>query len=280
MAVRVFVGVAVALVTLGLVVWNLKSGKPGTSKNNNVSIPTIIGGELVLPEVDLKLNKQSQLTGGDVLLEDQIWVMSANLVGIFKEQIASAPAQLASLRVLGEMYNPGKGPITNYLPIIRFLDGENNLLTQKLGRYSSNYELYLLEPNTKGVYDITVDDPPLSDKIEVVLKPQEGDRTLRPPVALKVASRSSEIQTTQGYDTYLVKGEIINTTAFPVADILVNAYVLDTENKVFGVARESFKSDLIRPGETIPFKILVLPVKTDSIYEETIVEVWGREYRL
>ena len=297
--IRFTVVLVVILITGLLVIWKLKFDKTKETKSKEVNVPTIVGGELLLPKVDLTLSNGSGLTGGGALLEGQIWVLSANLVGIFKQE-STAPRyrigtdsaqteaplpQLSGIRILGQMYNPGKKPVTNFLPIVRFLDNDNNLKTQKIAHYSQNFDFYALDPDDRGVYDITVDDPPLSDKIEVVLKPQEGDKSRRQPVLLRVASRSSEIQPVQmqngeTVDTYLVTGEVVNITDTSVADILVNAYILDKERKVFGLASEDFKSDLIRPGETIPFKILVLPVKTDTQYDETLVEVWGREYKL
>ncbi len=295
--IRLGVVVIVLLVTAILLIWKLKFDRPKEIKNKEVTVPSIVGGELVLPKVDIAKNLGSNLSGGATLLEGQLWVLSANLVGVFKtenapkyrigtESAEPSPTQvLSAIRILGQMYNPGKKPVTNFIPVVRFLDNDNNLKTQKIARYSQNFDFFGLNPGDRGVYDVTVDDPPLTDKVEVVLKPQESDKNLRTPVMLKVASRSSQIEPVQmqngeTVDTYLVTGEVVNTTETSVADILVHAYVKDDEGKVFGLASQDFKSDLIRPGETIPFKILVLPVKTDATYQETMVEVWGREYRL
>ena len=65
-----------------------------------------------------------------------------------------------------------------------------------------------------------------------------------------------------------------------MADIVFNAYIKDKDGRVFGYNKEAFKADLIRPGETIPFKIMVLPIKSDIAYDDFTVEVWGREYKL
>ncbi|MDO8514944.1 MAG: hypothetical protein Q7S14_00450 [bacterium] len=273
-----------ALTALGLTVWKYKIDKPQIVKNKDVSLPSIIGGELVLPKVDLTLNHSQ--TAQSVLLDNQILVVSATLVGVYsQQQSASESGQLTGIRVLGEMANPGKNRINNFLAVVKFFDNEGNLKTQKIANFSANYGFYGLDPQGRGVYDVTVDAPPLSDRIEVVLKPQDGDKTAHAAVNLKVASRSAEIQSVtaqngQTVDVYVIKGEVVNTTDTGVADIIVNAYVKDTDGRVFGLNKESFKSDLIRPGETIPFKVMVLPVKTDSVYDDFVVDVWGREYKL
>ena len=214
---RVIVVLLIIIITGGLFIWKYKIDKPVVIKNIDVTVPSIVGGELVLPKVDLTSNSPPQ-SGASTLLDDQIYVLSANLVGIYSQpQSASESGQLTGIRIMGEMLNPGKNRVNNFLPVVRFLDNEGNLKTQKIARFSDSFEFYGLDPGSRGVYDVTVDAPSATERIEVVLKPQDGDKTLRPAVNLKVASRSAQIQTVTAQDgrkvdVYVVAGEVINTT--------------------------------------------------------------------
>lgn len=280
------IGTVILIIAIAAVYFFTHQNKNTKTKAvTDVLLPTIIDGELVLPKIDLSLKRTATESGANTLLDNQIMVISANLVGTYSQApSASEGGQLTGIRIMGEMFNPGKIRITSFLPVVRFLDNGGNLKTQKIAHYSDGFEFYGLDGQTKGVYDVTVDGPPTADRIEIVLKPQDGDKALRPPVALKVASRSAEIKSIsmngQPIDYYSIMGEVINMTDSDVADILVNAYVKDKEGKVFGVNKELFKSDLIRPGETIPFKVMVLPIQSNAIYSDFVVEVWGREYKL
>lgn len=287
---KIIIGTGIAIVILvltiaGVFYFTRQNKKTESKTATDVLTPTIIDGELVLPKLDLSLKRTATGSGATSLLDNQIMVISANLVGTYSQApSASEGGQLTGIRIMGEMFNPGQTRITSFLPVVRFLDSEGNLKTQKIAHYSDGYELYGLDGQTKGVYDVTVDAPPPAERIEIVLKPQDGDKALRPPVALKVASRSAEIKSIsmngQPIDYYSITGEVINTTDSDVADILVNTYVKDKEGKVFGINKELFKSDLIRPGETIPFKVMVLPIQSNAVYSDFVVEVWGREYKL
>ncbi len=284
----IILGVLGVLGGLGVGIWKWRA--PSTlPKIAEVLVPTIVNGELVIPKGgDLGLQvtpgleqAKKEMTG------PQLYVVSANLVGVFGQDpnsTDSAAQKLTGVRALGEIKNGGDARVKGFLPIVKFFDSKGKVLTQKVGRNNANYDFFGLDPQDVTVYDVMVDDPPSnSERVEVVFKPQETGGIDK--VALKVANReiaSQEVQTQSGQKAtvYTVSGKLVNSTDSSMADLTVMAYVKDTEGKVVGLGRQDFRSDLIGPGEQVPFKIMVLPVKADATSDSYEVRVWGKEYKL
>lgn len=142
-----------------------------------VKTPTIIRGDLVLPKVML------DQFGSRSTKDSQIHVVSANLFGVFDSPQDSAQSnpfapvpepKLIGIRILGEMLNTGKTIVDEVSPVVRFMDENNNEISTKLGRPSPGFDFFGVLPNSKTVYDVIVDDPPLADKMEIILNVQSA----------------------------------------------------------------------------------------------------------
>lgn len=301
-------GIITILVVLGTILTLSKLGKLGkykpTAKLPDIAVPTIVNGELLIPTgTDLNLNVTSPGGLSKNAFGPQLFVVSANLIGIYSqnnnasqsEQVISEGSEAAQLvqqpqvtlsgiRILGEMRNGGSKIIGSFTPVVRFIDKDGAILGQKIGENSANFDFFGLDPADIQLYDITVSDPPAnSDRVEVVLKGEENSNFSK--VMLKIASRSAQpktVQTQSGQPAtvHTVSGRVVNSLPVSVSDISIIAWVKDQDGKVYGLGRQDFKSDLIGPNEEIPFKIMVLPAKLDSEFDSFEVRAWGKEYRL
>ncbi len=274
--------VVLALVGIGL--WFFFRQRDGKSKEEvvDVSIPTIVNGQLVLPKVaTTEGNIQTTLNA-----TARLGVNSANLIGIYDNQ----NQKLAALRIIGETTNVGTKVVTAISPYVRFLDPEGKMVGQKIGRLSDNFTLYDFLPGARSYYDVTIDNPPTADKLEIVLNVSSSSDSATFD-DLKIASRSVEKKTAtyqgsasdsagQQIEYYTVTGQVVNTLTDPVSDISVYAWVKDTEGKVFSFGRQDFKNDLLSPRDKLDFKITLLPLKLDQKYDSFEVAAWGKRYRL
>lgn len=243
----------------------------------DVSVPTIINGQLVLPKIatESDLTEQSTVNLGK---RANLGVISANLVPIVDQQ------KLTGLRILGEMANIGEQTVIGISPVIRFFDVDGKTLAQKIGRISGTWNFFGLSPQEKTLYDITVDNPPQAEKLEIVLNVSSAsDSAIFEE--LKLASRGAEIKTAsdsagQVVEYYSVSGQVVNTLEDPVSDIAIYAWVRNKEGKVFSFNRQDFKNDLLTPGNKIDFKITLLPFKNNETMDSYEVAAWGKRYRL
>lgn len=274
--------------------WRAKLVLPNKTADNSgqvadVSVPSIINGNLVLPKV---------VTGGGLTIQGEsnlgkqvkLGVVSASLVPIFDPSAISGQARLSGLRVLGEVSNMGTQAVTGISPVIRFLDTDGAVMASKIARYSSGWDFFGVLPNEKTYYDVTVDNPPQAEKLEIILNAASAsDSALFDE--LKIASRSMEIKTAnyqgeaseagaQKVEYYSVSGQVVNTMPDPVSDIAIYTWVKDGEGRVYAFARQDFKNDLLASGEKIDFKLTLLPLKTGETYDSYELAAWGKRYRL
>ncbi|MBI4099705.1 hypothetical protein HY440_01735 [Candidatus Microgenomates bacterium] len=248
----------------------------------DVAIPTIINGELVLPQVATPAGDLNQNLGKAMT---RLGVISANLV-----PIVGTDQKLTGIRILGEMTNVGDKVIIGASPVVRFFDTTGKVLASKIGHYSAGWDFFGIGPSEQTLYDVTVDNPPTADKLEIVLNvAAASDSAVFDE--LKVASRSMEVKTAsyQGnasdsagekVEYYSVSGSVVNALLDPVSDIAIYAWVKDKDNKVYAFARQDFKNDLLASGEKLDFKITLLPLKTGETYDSYVVAAWGKRYRL
>lgn len=261
--------------------------KSNSPKGVEVSVPTIIDGELVLPKV---ATGSGGLSGENK--KPAIGVVSANLVGVFDQEHrdASGSPKLAGIRIIGEMVNLSANRILGLSPLVKFIDGGGKMVSQKVGRLTSGFDFMNFGPEEKAFYDVTVDDPPAADRLEVALNPAEGvEKILREK--LKVASFSAETKladlpseasgsAAKKAEYYLISGVVENSLSDDVTGIVVYAWARDKEGKIFGFSRQDFTSDLLPKGEKIDFKILLLPVRLGSKLASFEVGAWGKRYKL
>lgn len=266
------VGIYSILGGLGILggVFFFRQQKTAPVASNDVTIPTIINGELVLPKTVSNLSKMETAT--------RLGVVSANLVGVFDQQ------KFVGIRIVGEMTNLGGKVVDRFSPLVRFFDKDNKLVGQKVGRNSASYDFFGVGPGNKSLYDITVDNPPTSDKVEIVLN-VESATTSAVFDELKIASRSVEIKIAsdsagQKVEYYLVSGKVVNQLDQPVSDIAVFSWGRNHENKVMAVGRADFKNDLLMAGDKVDFKIILLPLKDGEKLDSYEVAAWGKKYRL
>lgn len=273
-----------------------KSGTP----QNEVLVPTIVNGELVLPKV---VGDMDSGNSGSLTFLSRLGVISANLIGVYDQQ----KQQLAAIRIIGEAANLGRQTVSSISPVIRFYDASGKSVSQKLGKLSSGYDFLGISPNDKSYYDVTVDEPPASDKLEIVLNTLSAtDSAIVEP--LKIASRSIELKLARYQNSsppqavesgsesasatpsaappqeevqyFTVTGSVINIFPNPVSDISIYAWVKDKENKVYSFARQDFKNDLLMSSDKIEFRLNLLPLKNGEIYDSYEVAAWGKQYRL
>lgn len=279
------VGAVVLTILFGTILFlSRRTGRAKNPKSPEVAIPTIFNGDLVLPTVSSQppLNK---FAGAG-----RLSVVSANLAAIFDKD------KLTGLRVLGEVLNSGDQTVTSVSPVIRLLDANGNLVAQKIARPTTGYEFHDLSPNDTTLFDVTLDDPPKSDKMEILFNITGASQSavFEP---LKIASRSMETRSTnvnssdststgsgatagQKVDYYIVSGRVVNPLASAVTDVSIYAWARDEDNKVFAFGEASFKNDLINPGDGVDFRAILVPVRTDEKFASYEVAAWGKEYRL
>lgn len=163
----------------------------------DVSRPTIINGDLVLPKVMLAQFDQATK-------ESQLHVLSANLFGVFDSSGQNSqqnplappppPPKLVGIRILGEMQNFGKNVISEISPVVRFFDQNDVEIAKKVGRITPGFDFFGVLPNQKTIYDIIVDDPPQADKMEIVLNVAKATSSAQFD-QLKILSQSIEVKT-------------------------------------------------------------------------------------
>ena len=278
------------LVLVAAGVWFFRSSKESgkhvekISAGDNVTVPSIVDGQLVLPSV--ATGSASGLSGKAAVLAGKLGVISANLIPVFDQS-----QKLSAIRVVGEAQNITDETVTGISAYVRFLDAQGQMVGQKLGSLSPGYDLFGFGPNERGYYDVTVEAPPSSDRLEIVLNTTAAT-TAAEFDELKIASRSMEIKkavasgaaatesANTSFDYYTVGGSVVNPFSDPVSNITVYGWVRDKEGKVFGFARQDFKNDLISSGEKLDFKLNILPLRNGEKYDSYELAAWGKKYRL
>lgn len=243
-----------------------------------VTIPTIIAGQLVLPTIS------SQPESTPASSKETLAAVSANLVGLFDQ---ATPPKLTGIRIVGEVLNLGTKKVTAFSPVIKFLDKTGQTISQKIAQPSPNFAFFGLAPNQKTLFDVTVSQPPPADKIAIEINPQTGSG--QDFTELKIATQSLEIKTApysptstpsspQKVEYYLVSGTVENQLADSVTAMSIFAWAKDKNDQVFALSRQDFTHDLLPQGEKIDFKILLLPIKLDTSLHSFVVSAWGKRY--
>lgn len=265
----------------------------GKTVDTDVSIPTIVNGQLVLPKITTDSSGPSLGNMG------RLGVISAQLLPVFDQQ-----NKLVGLRILGEVNNVGDKTVDSISPVVRFFDAQGKVLAKKVGKLSSGFDFFGVTPGDSTLYDVTVDPVENSDKLEIVVNSSSSTvSAMFEP--LKIASRSMEIKKAQyqgqqvapasgaegtqsaavseekqSVEYYTISGSVVNTLSNPISDIAVYAWVKDSDNKVFAFSRQDFKNDLIDVAGRIDFKMTLLPLRGGEKYELYEVAAWGKEYKL
>jgi hypothetical protein len=283
------VGLALFLIlAVSTLALSRKIGKAREAKLPDVIIPSIVNGELILPKI---ATASAPISLEKAITPARVMVVSANLVGVFDQQ------KLTGVRVIGELGNTGERFVTAVSPVVRFFDVDGKVVGQKIGRLSGGFDLNEVPPGEKTLYDVTVDDPPRSDKLEIFFNPVASSESAALD-QLKIASRSMEVKTAssdsggqtgsdsaevqiqQPVDYYIVTGKVVNTFQNPISDIKIYAWAKNEEGKVFALGRTDFKNDLVSPGDNIDFKTMLLPIQSGQTLATYEVAAWGREYLL
>lgn len=241
---------------------------PPTEKLPEVSFPTIINGELILPKVSTPSSLPSLAT--------RLAVLSANLAAVTDKD-----GKTTGIRVVGEVGGLGEKYINGANAIIRFYVTTSAQPIQKIARPSVNFDFLTVYPQDKALYDVTVDAPPASERLEVVF-----DVTSASASALfnqlKIASKSMEMKTAsssgQLIQYYLASGRVVNTFSSPISDIVIYGWAKNIENRVFALGRTDFKNDLLNPGDGIDFKVLIVPFQADQKFLNYELAAYGKEY--
>lgn len=271
-------------------------------KTPDVSKPTIVGGELVLPKV---------YTGGVLESKDRIGVVSAFLVGVSDEKTQ----QLVGIRILGEIANLSDKIVNEISPVIRFYDDKDKLIAQKVAKITPGFNFFSFKPAENTIYDILVEDPPKADKLEIIIN-SAGFEKIPSTERLKITSSKMEVKTAkyqsqadsgqqiadseQSTDSgeatisatsvttpevseveyYTLSGSVVNNLVDAVSDMTVYAWVKNAEGKVFSFARQDFKGDLVSSKKKVEFKINLLPFKMEEKMDKFEVAAFGKRYKL
>lgn len=282
--------------------------KPTVNSNDSqvqeVTVPSIIDGQLVLPKVSGKVG-ENNFGGG--IGKARLSVQSANLLAIFDPQTQ----KLQSIRVIGEVLNIGQKIVSEVSPVVRFYDVTGKAIAQKVAELSPNYKFFDLIPGDKTYYDILVSPPDSSDRLEIVLNPvaatdsakfeqlkisgrtfetksatQEQPKVEEPvqdasdSAATQSAEKKTPVPEPKKVEYYAVSGSILNPFQDLITEITVYAWVRNAEGKVFSFARQDFKNDLISPGDKVDFKLTLVPFKSDETMYQYELVAWGRRYKL
>jgi len=252
-----------------------------TSGVVNVDLPSIVNGNLVLPKNDTGTGLLSdKLRSGNSLQ-----VLSANLIAIF-EQGQGAGQNISSIRIIGEIKNIGDAPVSSFQPVVRFINNDNKVVAQKTGAYSEGFQFHSLQPGEIGLYDATVVPPKdLPEKLEVILNADSATESAGFH-ELNIEGRNFEVKTASNSATgekieyYSVSGQIYNTSEDYLTDMVVTGWVKDKDGTVFSVNRQVFKNDLLAAGDKLDFKIPLIPLKPNFVYESYGLSAWGKDFKL
>lgn len=298
-------GIFVCLLII-ILFFSRKTTPAKSSPPANVVLPTIYNGELYLPQ------SATSAAGNNLSRQEftgRLAVNSANLAAVF-----DTSGKLTGIRVLGEVTNVADQFAIGVSPVVRFYDADNKPVGQKVAHFSSGFDFRDLAPQDRSVYDVTVENPPVSDKIEILF-----NITASSPSAtfesLKIANRNLETKTAtinqtnqtdqtsqteqtstdsaatesatitatpsgQEVEYYVVSGQAINPYSNPITDIVIYAWAKNEEDKVFALGRIDFKNDLVNPGDKVDFKVLLVPIKSGQTLINYAIGAWGREYKL
>ena len=262
-----------------MVLMSRRSVQSKVQKPPDVALPTIVNGELYFP----KMATGSGTSNLDKAVgEGKLAVVSANLVAIFDQN------KLTGIRIIGEIGNVGGRFVSGISPIVRFFGTDGKVVSQKIAHVSTGFDFHDIAANESSVYDVTVDTPPPSDRVEIVFNViSSSDSAIFQP--LKIASRSMETRTTtvgeasesaQPVDYYIAGGKIVNTLNNPVSDISVYVWAKNAEGKVFAFGKTDLKNDLIGPSQSVDFQTMVLPLQNNQKMSTYEISAWGKEYRL
>ncbi len=279
----------VIFVSLGLLVYffSHKTAPAKSEKITDVSLPTIYNGELILPKVSGALDNNVSRAA----FAGKLSVISANLAAIFENN------QLTGIRIVGETGNVGDKDVTGVSPLVRFYDKDGKLAGQKVARPSKDFDFKTISARDKALYDVTVDSPSASDRVEIVFNVTAStDSAGYKPLLIsnrKIETRTADVNAdapagtesartapSQKVEYYVVSGQVNNPLENPVTDITIYAWSKDEANRVFALGRQDFKNDLINPGEKIEFKVMLLPIRSDQTYSTYEISAWGREYKI
>lgn len=247
----------------------------------NIDVPSIVDGELVLPKLvatDTSLTKNLNARG--------LRAVSVNLFAVPVE----GQQKLAAIRVLGEMENIGTQVINSFSPVIKFYGPGGNILAQKIAHYSTGFEMFGLRQTDRSVYDVTVDEPPDAERLEIAFNVTSASSSALFN-EMKIASRSMEIKMAnyqgvatdsadQSFEYYTVSGSVVNTFDNPISEISIYGWAKNSEGKVYTFAKQDFKNDLLSPGDKVDFRITLLPFKPGETLETYEIKAWGKEYKL
>lgn len=269
--------IIILLVTVAFVVKkNFFKKTPSPVALPEVSFPTIINGELILPKVSTGSADLSR-----AVLPIRLAVLSANLAAVTDKD-----GKTTGIRVVGEVGDLGEKYINGANAIVRFYPPAGRQVLppiQKIARPSANFDFLTVYPQDKALYDVTVDAPPPSERLEVVF-----DVTSASSSAifnqLKIASRSMETKEAsssgQMIQYYLAGGRVVNTFSNPISDIVIYGWAKNKENRVFALGRTDFKNDLLNPGDGLDFKIIMIPFQADQKFLNYELSAYGKEYKI
>ncbi|MBI3559079.1 hypothetical protein HY085_01670 [Candidatus Gottesmanbacteria bacterium] len=247
-----------------------KSPPPRAGRFPEVSLPTIINGELILP----KVSTPSSLPA----LTTRLAVLSANLAAVTDKD-----GKTTGIRVVGEVGNIGDKFINGANAIVRFYATTSAQPVQKIARPSANWDFLTVYPQDKVLYDVTVEAPPSSERLEVVFDVTNASSSALFN-QLKIASRSMEMKTAsssgQLIEYYLASGRVVNIFANPISDIVIYGWAKNLEGRVFALGRTDFKNDLLNPGDGIDFKVLMVPFQSGQKFLNSEISAYGKEYKL
>ncbi len=286
-----FYSIVGGVVLTGLLLFLLVNESPlfprqiaGEKTKGEVAQPTIVNGELVLPK-EVSLGQSGGL--GQLAQNNRLVVNSAILSPVYDQQ-----QKLTGIRILGEVTNIGTKVIDGVSPVVRFFSDQGVSVGQKVGVLSSGYRFFSLEPGARSVYDVTVDNPPTSDRLEIVMNATSATSSaLFEP--MKIASRSVEVKTAKrqidasasaelpsSVEYFTVSGSVVNIASDPFSEITVYAWAKGTDGKILSFATQEFRNDLLNPSDKLDFRITLLPFREGISYDTTEIAAWGKRYKL
>lgn len=287
-------GGVLAILTLLILYASGRVGNVKSAKTMDVALPTIFGGELILPRI-------TGITEGNLAkpaVSGRLSVLSANLAAVFADN------KLSGIRVVGEVVNDSGRDVIGVSPVVRFYDGGGTMVGQKVARESVGFDFRTVATGQPTLYDVTVDAPPASEKLEIFFNITAStdsavyknlliaNRSLETKTAnvggessaeatdSAAASPAAATEPALKVDYYIASGQVINPMPSPATEITIYAWAKDEANKVFALGRTDFKNDLINPGEKIDFKVLLVPIRSGQQYVTYEIAAWGKEYRL
>jgi len=254
--------------------------------------------EIDLPEVILNpTDITNRLQAGDINLDADLKVVSANLIGIYEQPPSTADRQqpagpdsadreasseasaaailqatptpagpvLAGIRILGEVKNVSGQTISDAQVLIRYYNQQGKLIATKLGHWKEPYQFVSLPAGETVGYDVLTTKPPAAGAIVVEFEARSAENKAEFKQELFMLGRKVEPVTVdnQGQETtyYTLSGVLVNRSQQELQTPGIYAWMKNEGGRVIGLGVHNFSADLLPPEASVSAQLNIIPVE-------------------